>query len=447
VIDSIRNLEFALAALLRPYRGRRNMEAYQLKSLQKLLRHASDRIPYYRELFKKHGTSANDIRKLDDICKLPVTGKQQLRDSLEAMLDPEFSPAQLIEHKTSGSTGVPVSIFRSPFEERRLNLLRWRMLLRQGLRPGNRLARVQTTWERLPERYDRLQQLASRFSLVEPRIFDCFRPTEELLDELISFDPHFLAGYPGALVKIGLEKSRQNRTMPHLRKVICGGESLSPHQRKLIEECFEVPLTVGYGTTECNLAAWTCSRTGRYHVCDDGILLEICRDGIPVAPGETGEIVITALHSFAMPIIRYGMGDLAVASANSCPCGSPFSTVESLQGRIIDYLQLSDGRQLHPFQVLNEIVLSGENWISEYQFEQQEPDQFLIRIVPRRSVTNDEKGDLRRALHKELGENVQLRIEVVSEIPRSASGKLHFCRFSVGQDRESVPGPGPVQDS
>jgi phenylacetate-CoA ligase len=363
-----------------------------------------------------------------------MTGKQQLRDLHESMLDPRVSHEEYIEHKTSGSTGIPVHVRRTQGEERRLNMLRWRMFLMQGMRPGDRMAIVKTTWESLPERFDRLQNLARRIRLVDSRVFDCFLPPAENFRELAAYQPHIMVGYPGALVKIALQRSGQEADQRSLRRIYCGGEYLAPHQRQLLEECFEVPVYDTYGITECNLAAWECSHTGFYHVCDDGILLEVCRDGVPAPPGETGEVVITPLHSRAMPLIRFQMNDLAVAGPSPCPCGSPFSTIQSLQGRIIDFLPLPDGRQLQPFQLLNQIVINAGDWVAEYQVIQQELDRFNIMIVPRRPVTDDEKARLNSALLEELGAGAQLQIETVSAIPSDDTGKLHFCRSLVKAD-------------
>jgi len=430
LLVSLRTLGFTLAAFVRPRLGRAHLQRYRLRKLVCLLERAAE-MPFYRDCFREHGFDPRDVRGLQDLRRVPVTGKQQLRELRRSFSDETIARRRLIEHKTSGSTGIPLHVLRTPAEERRLNMLRWRLQWMHGLRPGDRLAKVKTTWEPLGPRFDRLQGLARSFRLLETRVFDCFRDPAESYREIVAFRPHVLSGYPGALVRIALQHEPGCDALRCLRRVSCGGERLAPHQRRLLEERFGVPVHDVYGASECNLAAWRCPETGHYHVNDDGIVLEVCRDGQPVAEGEEGEIVITSLHSLTMPIIRYAMGDLAVAGPPACPCGSPFSTIRELRGRTIDYLSLADGRQLHPFEALNDIVTTAGDWIVEYQLVQEAPDRFELQIVPRRPVSGRETGAVEAALRARLGADCQLRIELTGRIARDATGKLHFCRSAV----------------
>jgi len=405
------------------------MEKYQLKKLKSLLSHANDRIPFYRDWFDQNDFQPGDIQHLDDLRRIPVMEKQQLRELFQSLPRQEIDRKQLIEHKTSGSTGVPVRVLRTPEEERRLNMLRWRMQWMLGLRPGDRMAKVKTTWEPLGKKFDRVQSMARFARVIDRSVFDCFLDPAENYRRIIAFKPHILTGYPGALVRIALQHKQQAGELGCLRRVSSGGESLAPHQRRILEESFNVPVDDTYGTSECNLAAWSCRETGSYHVNDDGILLEVCRDGVPVAEGETGEVVITSLHSRAMPIIRYAIGDQAVAGPSACSCGSPFSTIRELQGRTVDFLRLPDGRELHPFEVLNEIVTESGDWLVEYQFVQEQSDRFRLLIVPRRALNSDEENHFHTAVLKKLGAEARLQIEWTDNIERNAGGKLHFCRY------------------
>jgi phenylacetate-CoA ligase len=421
-------LAFTAAAFMRLRMSRAHMERYQLKRLKSLLRHADRNVPFYRDWFRQHGFHPQDIRSLADLSGLPPIDKQRLKTLRESFTADEIERRRLIEHQTSGSTGMPVSFLRAPHEERRLNMLRWRMRVQFGLRPGDRLAKVKTNWEPLSPRFNRLLSLARATGLLDSRIFDCLNDPAGNYRKIVEFQPTSISGYPGAVARIAEQHLRQKGRLDKLRRVGVGGETLTQAHKRLISEAFGVPIHDSYGTTECNLAAWQCHDTGLYHVNDDGILLEVCRDGVPVADGERGEIVITSLHSRTMPVIRYAMGDIAVAGPSACPCGSPFSTLRSLRGRTLDYLRTSDGRDMHPFELLNEIVLADEDWIMEYQFIQQEADRYRLLIVPRREITQSDQERIRNTLLDKLGPDARLTLEIVDAIPADRSGKLHFCR-------------------
>ncbi|HEX5863320.1 MAG TPA: phenylacetate--CoA ligase, partial [Casimicrobiaceae bacterium] len=127
--------------MIRPRLGATHLEGYRNRQLRRLLRHAAANVPYYRALWTSSGTRWEDVRSVDDIGSLPVTSKASLRRlPRESMLDASLDPDALLHHATSGSTGIPTHVWRTPIEERRLNLFRWRALRTLGLRLGDRIA-------------------------------------------------------------------------------------------------------------------------------------------------------------------------------------------------------------------------------------------------------------------------------------------------------------------
>lgn len=395
-----------------------------MRRFRRLLRHAVDSVPFYAGFYAQHGIEPGHVKERGDLQRLPVLQRSDLRELAQQVPDKD----SLFSHKTSGSVGTPVEIFRTPHEERRLNLFRWRQQVMCGLRPGFRTAKVKTVWERLPDRFERLARLSARTGLVDRRVFDCLQPPETILEQLLDFQPHTLSCYPATLVKIALRYDKSERRLENLRHVSTGGEYLAPHQRRVIERSFDRPVIDTYGSIECNLAAWQCARTGAYHLCDDNVLLEICRDGVPVEPGEEGDVIISVLHSRRMPIIRYALGDRAVAGASPCSCGAPFSTLQGLRGRVMDYLVNPDGSPLHPLRVVNELIVEAFDWIAEYQLVQESADRFRLQIVPLRGISGDEQQALHEALQRQLAEGVHLEIEQVESIAAGKNGKFRFCR-------------------
>jgi phenylacetate-CoA ligase len=300
-----------------------------------------------------------------------------------------------------------------------------------GLRPRDRVAIVKTIWDAPPPSFDRLQTLSRRLGLVERRIVDCFQPPASLLAQLRAFRPHVVTGYPVVLVGIARAIATEGRDDWTPRMVLTGGESLLHPHRALVRDRFGAPVYDIYGTTECNVAAWECPHAGEYHVCDDSVIVEICRDGVPVAPGETGKVVITSLHTRAMPLIRVALGDEAVAGSPQGTCGLPFPTLREIRGRVIDFLPLPGGRRLHPFELLNVVVDTAGHWVAEYQITQLAPDRFAMQPVESRAVEPDDLAALRAATVELLRSNVRFDIEQVADIARDRSGKLHFCRSLV----------------
>ncbi|MGQ9633623.1 MAG: hypothetical protein ACUVXB_05195, partial [Bryobacteraceae bacterium] len=156
----------------------------------------------------------------------------------------------------------------------------------------------------------------------------CLLPAPEILARLSKIQPDILGGYPDALAWIASEAVKEDLRRIRPRFVTTGGETLTPDLRARIAECFRAPVYDSYAAHEFNLLAYECRETGLYHVAEENVLLEVLDNGRPVAPGQTGEVVATALHSFAMPSLPYWTGDLAVRGPLRCPCGAPHATLE-----------------------------------------------------------------------------------------------------------------------
>ncbi|MDA1314968.1 MAG: hypothetical protein O2968_16685, partial [Acidobacteria bacterium] len=193
---------------------------------------------------------------------------------------------------------------------------------------------------------------------------------------------------------------------------------------------------------------WECPETGLYHVCDNSLIVEVLRNGRPVGEGETGELVGTALHSYAMPFIRYRLGDVVTRGPASCPCGAPFSTLGRIQGRLIDRFPLPDGSSIHPFQI--EVLLEGQGWIRRFQIIQETKESFRISIVARGVPVPQQVRTVEGLLRESLGPGVQVKIDLVDQIPpSSASGKFYPYlqmdrqRALAGDVGNRRIGPGP----
>jgi phenylacetate-CoA ligase len=170
-----------------------------------------------------------------------------------------------------------------------------------------------------------------------------------------------------------------------------------------------------------------------YHVAEDSAIVEVLKDGKPAACGETGEVVATALHSFAMPFIRYWTGDLATRGPRRCPCGAPCATLEGIRGRVIDRFTLPDGTKLHPYHLLDPLVKQAP-WLRRYQIVQPSVDRVVVKIVPLpgRIPGHDDLQRLRAGLQRPLGSEVSLIFEMVSELPPAGNGKFRPYSSLVG---------------
>lgn len=406
--------------------------------LCRLLAHAHRQVPHGRDLFRHVGLKPEDIGGVEDLPRLPLTSKADRQAyPLQALIARDHRHAPLIDRSTSGSTGQRMAVRRTWVEERLLNLFRWRALIAYGLRPCDRVAVAQFHARMDPADGQILMRCSKALRLLEWQIIDVLgQPSPEA--EAAALRPSVLTGMTSAIAMLASRfpwpSDHTSQVRP--RFVATGGELLTPPLRAEIAR-LGVPIYDLYGCNEVNLVAWECpAGTGFYHLCEDSVVVEIVdAAGRPVHEGELGEVVITSLLSFAMPFVRYRIGDRAIRGPRRCPCGAASATLASLQGRTIDMFVLEGGEPLHPWEILN-AIRAQMGWIRSFQIVQPRRDQIELRVWPSRLPTAAECALLTSAARSALRGRATftLRLRQGGEPNRLASGKLRMF-IPLGPDR------------
>jgi phenylacetate-CoA ligase len=403
---------------------------YRERKLRRLVRHAATRVPFYRDRFRAAGVDPESVRTVADLSALPLTSKEELQSvPREARVTEGVDFDRLVRRRTSGSTASPLSIFRTPGEERRLGLLRFRALRSMGMRIRDR--RVGLEYVRTGRGSGGIVPGWMQKLGVLPRTkIDCTRSPDDALAALRETRADIVGGYasflhllagmtgPGGLADLGV------------RMVTSTGEVLTGPMRASIRECFRAPVLDTYATLECNLIAWECAETHLYHLMDHSVVTEVLRDGRPAAPGQRGEVVITPLHPLAGPFLRYRLDDLVTRGPDRCPCGAPFATVREIAGRMNDMLVRPDGSVFHS-GALKVVLNEQARWALRFQILQDAPDHIRVRLRPGRDPAPDEVEALRRALADALGPGTKVEVHVVDDLPSDPSGKLRVVRSAL----------------
>ena len=420
--------------------SRDEVRAFQDLRLRQLVAHAYDRVPHYRRLFDRHGVRPSDIRGTADLSAIPITSRPDLQ-SLPAhdVLARGVRPDRLIVRKTSGSTGQPLAIRRTWIEERILGMLRLRAYHHFGLRVRDRRAHI--VLERPPQASDHQLPLRLLHAVGWYRLRDvgCLLEPHDIVRALAAYDPDVVMGSPGVLSHVALSTGDDDRRSVRPRFITVGGEVLTPLMRRQIADGFRAPVFQTYGSHEFNLLAWECSATGAFHVCDDGMILEVVHDDRAAAPGERGEVVGTALHSFAMPFIRYRLGDLVAQGGERCGCGQPFPTIRTIHGRMLDYFRLPRGRVIHPYGILIGLLLPDENaWIQEYRLVQEREDRIVLQVVAASPPSPERVALVKRHVAEQVGPDVDFQVALMARLPLEPNGKFRVSRSLVHSQYDGI---------
>lgn len=425
------------AVVRHPRASRAPIQAFQNERLRALVRHAYEHVPYYRDLFERHGVQPGQVRTTADLARIPISSREDLRACPpEQLIARGLNPDRLIATMTSGSSGQPFEMRNTWLEQNLEYLFRLRAQRQLGQRTGDRIAIIARPARHHPKDNKLLGMALRTLGLQKRSRFSLFDSPQQLLAHLEAFRPHIVMGFPNALQRVGEALAATGTTRVRPRFLTSEAEVLTPAFRARIEADWGTRLFETYGCHEFNLLAWECPATGALHTCDDSVVIEVLKDGRPVAPGERGEVVVTGLHLYAMPFIRYRLGDVVTRGDVACACGQPFSTIRSIQGRMRDFFVLPGGRWMHPAEFIDGMRPDAQHWIRQFQFIQDREDRIVMRLVPMPNARPERIAAYERYLAERLGPEVEVRIERVEEIPRGANGKYHVFRSLIRSDYE-----------
>ena len=252
---------------------------------------------------------------------------------------------------------------------------------------------------------------------------------DEQVAWLVRADPTYLLIYPSALDAVVRTLADRGLRLPALRQVRTVSEALAPATRALVREVLGVPVIDTYSAQEVGYVALECpSAPGVYHLQAERLHVELLDDhGRPCAPGEEGRVVVTDLHNFATPVIRYDLGDRAVAAA-PCACGRGLPTVGRILGRRRGLLRYPDGRAAWPVFT---VACREAARYRECQLVQEALDALRLRVVAPAPLTTADRAALTAALHRALGHPFAVTVEQVDALDRSPTGKLEEFRSLV----------------
>ena len=244
-------------------------------------------------------------------------------------------------------------------------------------------------------------------------------PIEDVFDRLVNFQPDVIKAYPSYLLLLAREIKKRGRLI-HPKFIWSNGELLDIKSRELINSAFGVDMLDGYGCTEASYIAWECTEHVGYHINVDMVVTEFTKDGEQVEAGDRGEIILTPLWNYAMPLIRYRIDDVGTASNERCPCGRGLPLMKIIEGRFEDFIELPSGKIISP--LVTSGFLRNIKGITQYKIVQESKELFTIKIVPSKEYVDNTPSILEEKFLEGLGEDVHIKIKVVK--PSTPSGKM-----------------------
>jgi phenylacetate-CoA ligase len=262
---------------------------------------------------------------------------------------------------------------------------------------------------------------------------------ERFIDAIREHRPVLVDGYAESLNFLATYVREGGSPGFSPKAIISSAQALPDNVRELIETGFETKVFDKYGAREFSGIAYQCGQSPDHHVIDESYIVELLVDGRPALPGEIGEVVITDLSNFSVPLIRYRIGDLAVAvdGTEPCPCGRHLSRIGRIEGRTQAIVHCANGSWL-PGALFLHFFKDYEHAIRFFQIHQDVAGEFTLKVVKNRRFTDSEFGTIMAKLRHFVGDETKIDIEFCDTIPLLKTGKRSPIVSTVRQDFQSL---------
>lgn len=402
------------------------IEAYQMDHLRPLLEHAFHHVPYYRLLFERMRLKPHDIRTTADLNCLKPVRKQDILEAPQAFISDNATAFRGRKRVTGGTTGQVLAYYvDNPSWS-----LNWALKIRTfewaGCRFGKDRLGVMAGGSLTPQRYTSFsnflwRKLNNYYSMPITHLDG--EIMGQYYKQLVSRRIRFLRGYPSSLSVFAAYLRDEGKHLP-MKAVFSTAEMLYPYQRKLLQEVFDCEVFDTYGCGDGMGHATECEMHNGLHVCPEVSVMQVVdEEGHAVALGEEGEVVLTSLFDYTMPLIRYAPGDRAIVKKEPCTCGREGMMLERIAGRSSDAFKLSNGRLLNGLSIPFEDL---EKDLAQFQIVQEALDRVVVRIVPRKTVKMDVVKTIKRVMQYHCGEGIAVEVCVVDHIEMPPSGKFRY---------------------
>lgn len=399
----------------------------QNRKLRSLIHHVYKEVPYYRRVFDERGLSVQDIRSVHDLPKLPVLTKDLIRQNLPDLMPRDAQKWRPRLYSSSGSTGEPLRYYTSMDALAMATASTFRGQGWAGYRLGEKMAVLGGSSVVSPN----TPSLRVRLRLAAERVVElsAAHMTEDRMasyvDRIARYRPLFIRGYPTALYVLADYLRSKSLHLCGIKAVFTTAEMLLPEHRQAIESQFTCSVFDEYGCNDGGVQGYECTMHRGLHITAEKVIVEsVDPDTQPGVVGSPADILATDLHNYAMPFLRYSVGDRAVLSGSPCPCGRGLPLIAALEGRTTDILRFDNGTVLSGMAMIAGIFKDCH--ARQYQVVQTGGSALLVNVVKGQGYTQADTALITRGIRSRVGSDVEIAVQYVDNIATTRAGKHRF---------------------
>lgn len=408
--------------------SRKEVLELQEKNLRALIKHAYDTVPYYNRIFKESKISPDDIKKAEDLTKIPVLTKHDIVKYRNELVSTAAEKGELIP-SVSGGTGHQIN-----FNVTR-DQISWELAAEfrgyewAGYRLGDKCVNF---WGSPIDTAKLSTFMRKATSWVERvKVVNTYIISDEKMSEyaslLRSYKPDVVKGYASSVYMVAKYLKEQGINDIKPRTIITSAEMLLPHYRELIEEVFGCKVSDYYGSREIGALASQCAEHQGFHINAENVVMEFVRENEHVS-NESGMIYVTNLRNYGMPFIRYEIGDVGKPTEDSCHCGRGLPVIESLEGRASQFMAVYDKDlgKIIPVSTAAPGVISNTLMhvqVESYRIIQESLEKIVIKVVAGEGYSQKDTDYILDHMREYLGDKIMVEVDLVDDLPPLPSGK------------------------
>ena len=408
---------------------------FQEKHLENLLLHANHNVPYYNKIFAQIGIVKNGEVDLSRFDKIPILTKEIIRKHHSELISKDYTTRKWYYNSSGGSTGEPVRFIQDELYGK------WNdaedKYYYEDIIGIDMYAKKAILWGSARDIFEGSIGLRAKLVnwLTNTVVLNSFRITVEDMERYLkiinSYKPDLIRGYAGSLYDFCAFVEKKGISVHTPKAIVSAAETLRDEIRAKVENVFGTKVYDFYGTREVGGIAGEC-KDGLMHILTFRNLVEILdTSSQPVKEGEIGRVIVTSLHNYSMPFIRYEIEDMAIPGPDKCKCGNSLPTLNKVTGRITEHF-IREDRAIISGSALT-LTFNLKDWVNAFQIIQEDYKRVRILIVPKGDADDSERNEVESKIKLLMGQDCQIIWEFVDEIPKTQSGKYLYIKSLICQ--------------
>lgn len=399
----------------------------QADRLYKLIKYASQNIPYYKRIVNDNDITFSKNTIFDDVRKFPILSKDIIRNN--------FDNLRLIRkgvrwhlNQSGGSTGIPVKLIQDYEYYAKASTNTMLMDNWAGYELGDPKIKL---WGSILDILGESEGIHHRLARWITSVYslNSFQmDNQKMRDYIYSINkikPKMILAYAHSINELADFIKEKHLRVHSPKSIMTSAGLLYPSIRKKAEEVFRCPVFDRYGSREVGNIACECEKHEGLHVLIFTHYLEILNDNLQhCKKGETGEIYVTLLTNYSMPLIRYKIEDLAVYTEKMCSCGRGLPIIKNIVGRTSDFFITKSGKKVDGN--LFYILIWNKEWILRWKIIQKKPDLLIYQMKVKYDPPQDELNEIEHYAKKAMGDDCTVKFEYVDDIKPTKHGKYRY---------------------